>query len=167
MHNQNLFSKKKNSFIKPILITFGVILLLGFGFWINNDISDEKDNVVVGNSKDTNSEIEKKIDKEPITKDLAASKESNVQETKEKNPLEINDEDEDMIEKASKAYYLVKEVDGLVKIFYYSASGEEKLIRITDITYSLLSEPDQQLFETGIIKYSIDELNELLQDFES
>jgi len=64
-------------------------------------------------------------------------------------------------------YYLVKEVNGIIKIFYYNNEGKESLIRDTDIAFSLLSVADQALFRRGVIKHTPEELNELLQDFES
>jgi len=64
-------------------------------------------------------------------------------------------------------YYLVKEIDGVIKIFYYNHEGKESLIRDTDIAFSLLSVADQALFRKGVIKQTPEELNELLQDFES
>ncbi len=70
-------------------------------------------------------------------------------------------------EQAARGYYLVKENDGLIKIFYYDENGKESLIRITDIAFSLLSVADQALFQRGVIKHNAEELNELLQDFES
>ncbi len=64
-------------------------------------------------------------------------------------------------------YYLVKEVDGIIKVFYYDEEGNESLIRETDIAFSLLSTADQRLFQKGVIKHTPEELDELLQDFES
>ena len=70
-------------------------------------------------------------------------------------------------ESANDGYYLVKEVDGIIKVFYYDEQGKETLVRETDIAFSLLSTSDQSLFQKGIIKHSTEELDELLQDFES
>lgn len=64
-------------------------------------------------------------------------------------------------------YYLVKEVDGIIKVFYYDEEGKESLIRETDIAFSVLSTADQRLFQKGVIKHTPEELDELLQDFES
>ncbi len=66
-----------------------------------------------------------------------------------------------------KGYYLVKEVNGMIKIFYYNEEGKETLIRETDIAFSLLSVADQTLFRKGVIRHTPEELDELLQDFES
>jgi hypothetical protein len=58
-------------------------------------------------------------------------------------------------------------VDGVIKVFYYDEEGKESLIRDTDIAFSLLSTADQRLFQKGVIKHTPEELEELLQDFES
>jgi hypothetical protein len=79
----------------------------------------------------------------------------------------IDVETTDESEQAEKGYYLVKDVDGIIRIFYYNEEGKESLIRETDIAFSLLSVADQALFQKGVIKHSSEELDELLQDFES
>ena len=53
------------------------------------------------------------------------------------------------------------------KIYYYDNEGKESLVRETDIAFSLLSVTDQTLFRKGVIRHSPEELDELLQDFES
>jgi hypothetical protein len=70
-------------------------------------------------------------------------------------------------ETVNRGYYLVKEIDGIIKIFYYDENGKESLVRVTDIAFSLLSVADQALFQKGVIKHTAEELDELLQDFES
>ena len=64
-------------------------------------------------------------------------------------------------------YYIVKELDQVISIYYCNEKGEEIFLRNTDIAYSLLSETDQALFSKGIIKHTEEELDELLQDFGS
>ena len=81
--------------------------------------------------------------------------------------MENTDSENAPADTVKQGYYLVKEVDGVIKIFYYDEQGKEKLIRDTDIAFSLLSVGDQNLFQKGVIKHSEEDLNELLQDFES
>ncbi|MFV0516811.1 MAG: hypothetical protein ACK5MV_05390 [Aminipila sp.] len=64
-------------------------------------------------------------------------------------------------------YYLVKESDGIIKVYQYDSEGNESLLRTTDILFSMLGKEDQELFSEGVIVKSEDELLELLQDFES
>lgn len=77
------------------------------------------------------------------------------------------DSNNNVQENQSSEYYLVKESDGLIKVYKYDKEGEEELLRTTDILYSLLSEDDQQLFSKGYKLETEEELLELLQDFES
>lgn len=70
-------------------------------------------------------------------------------------------------ESQSSEYYLVKECDGLIKVYKYDSDGKEELLRTTDILFSLLSEEDQKLFSKGVVIKTQNELLELLQDFES
>lgn len=64
-------------------------------------------------------------------------------------------------------YYLLKEDGGYIKLYTVTESGKKQLIRTTEISFSLLSESDQELFKKGIAKQTKDELSDLLQDFES
>jgi hypothetical protein len=68
---------------------------------------------------------------------------------------------------APSGYYLVKEVDGIIKVFYYDAQGRESVLQNTNILFSMISESDQSLFTRGVILDTEDELINLLQDFES
>lgn len=155
------------------------IVILAFGYWMSIDLYDKpkSENNVVAEAKQP--VAEKKIEESSILDSVIDDSQSN-------SPLDGSslDSEPDMIgetgaaiihdgEKtdeepiANKAYYLVKEVDGLVRIFHYDTNGNEEMIRATDIEFSLISEEDQTLFSRGIVRYTKDELNELLQDFES
>lgn len=67
----------------------------------------------------------------------------------------------------SSPYYLLKADGGTVNIYYFDENGKEKLVKQTNIVFDLLSESDQQLFKNGIKKATMDEVNQLLQDFDS
>ncbi|QHI73753.1 hypothetical protein [Aminipila terrae] len=97
-------------------------------------------------------------------------KQSNDKPDDEKNDVsEINDEDSDnnVQENQSGEYYLVKESDGIIKVYQYDENGKESLLRTTDIVFSMLSEDDQELFSKGVVVKTESELLDLLQDFES
>lgn len=64
-------------------------------------------------------------------------------------------------------YYLVKSVDGRIKVFFVNEGGEPLELETTDIVYELLSTADQKLFDEGCKVESQEELAVLLQDFES
>lgn len=166
-----MFSQKK-SFFKGKLFYMILIGLFIFGYWLNqssmvldlpNDVSTDSD-YPAGTSavkdKDT-----KSADNYDIMDNIVGG--ANLPTNEAIGKVEESDAENETEENAVKSYYLVKEIDGLVNIFYYDEQGKETLIRATDIAFSLLSEADQALFKKGVIKHSLDELDELLQDFES
>ncbi len=87
----------------------------------------------------------------------------------------INDISKDYIEifvtsqpeSYSEPYYLIKESERKIYIYEFDESGERKMIKETNINFELLSETDQELFKDGIVKYDMDGVQEILQDFES
>ena len=72
-----------------------------------------------------------------------------------------------MLTKGEEAYYLLKEAEGQIELYYYDENGKEKFIRMTDIPFSLISNSDQELFRQGVVVKSESELDSILQDFES
>lgn len=70
-------------------------------------------------------------------------------------------------ESSFEPYFLVQEENGKVYIFEFDESGNKKIIQETNINYDFLSEVDQEYFSKGIIKYDLEKVYELLQDFES
>ena len=75
--------------------------------------------------------------------------------------------EKDNISEDSSTYYLVKSVDGQIKVFFINKSGEPLELETTQIVYELLSTADQKLFDEGCRVESQEELAVLLQDFES
>ena len=63
--------------------------------------------------------------------------------------------------------YLIKEVDGVVKVFVCDEDGRKELYLITSIPFDLLSESDQQLFVDGVTMETEEDLGEFLQNFDS
>jgi len=157
MGNQNLFSRPKKSFFKQKLFYFIVAGVLAFGYFINqmpetllpSDDNPANVNQPVGQSGNT--------DKSNSNNTSSNTAIANSNDNLEKNDVIPSDNE----------YYLVKEIDGIIKLFHYDETGLERLIRDTDISYSLISENDQALFSEGIIIQTEDELLDLLQDFES
>ena len=103
-----------------------------------------------------------------------ASKQTEPTEPKESsepvNPPETSSEqinEKDNISEDSSTYYLVKSVDGQIKVFFINKSGEPLELETTQIVYELLSTADQKLFDEGCRVESQEELAVLLQDFES
>lgn len=68
---------------------------------------------------------------------------------------------------SSPATYLIKEVEGVVKVFICDESGKNELYLITSIPYDLLSESDQQLFTDGVELDTEEDLGKFLESFDS
>lgn len=164
-----MFSQKK-SYLKGKWFYFILIGLFAFGYWVNQPpagISDGKeDNVNTDSSYQTDKDDQS--DSHNDTYDIMEHIIGEGADVSSDGSVSIIPTTSGITEeKENTGYYLVKEVNGIIKIFYYDDSGNETLIRTTDIAFSLLSINDQALFKKGIIRHSQDELEELLQDFES
>lgn len=94
---------------------------------------------------------------EPDTDSESSDDEENDQSAGEKN----------IISEKGASYYLVKSVDGRIKVFFVNEEGEKVELETTEIVYELLSTSDQKLFDEGVTLNSQEELAVLLQDFES
>lgn len=94
---------------------------------------------------------------EPDTDSESSDDEEKDQSAGEKN----------IISEKVASYYLVKSVDGRIKVFFVNEEGEKVELETTEIVYELLSTSDQKLFDEGVTLNSQEELAVLLQDFES
>ena len=94
---------------------------------------------------------------EPDTDSESSDDEEKDQSAGEKN----------IISEKGASYYLVKSVDGRIKVFFVNEEGEKVELETTEIVYELLSTSDQKLFYGGVTLNSQEELAVLLQDFES
>ena len=63
--------------------------------------------------------------------------------------------------------YLIKEIDGVVKVFLCDENGNEELYLITSIPFELLSESDQKLFIDGVRLDTEEDLGRFLENFDS
>lgn len=63
--------------------------------------------------------------------------------------------------------YLIKEVDGVVKVFICDDTGKKELYLITSIPFDLLSESDQKLFTEGVKLDTEEDLGKFLESFDS
>ena len=75
--------------------------------------------------------------------------------------------EKNIISEKGASYYLVKSVDGRIKVFFVNEEGEKVELETTEIVYELLSTSDQKLFDEGVTLNSQEELAVLLQDIES
>jgi hypothetical protein len=159
-----MFNQRK-SFFKGKLFYMILFALFAFGIWLNQAPA------IQDSPEDANAYTESPVATEDAVQqgnsgsyDIMDSIIGNGQTV---TPGGIDNAGTNPNEPASIGYYLVKEVDGTIKIFYYDEEGKESLIRETDIAFSLLSTADQALFQKGVVKHTPEELDELLQDFES
>jgi len=160
-----MFNQRK-SFLKGKLFYIVLLALFAFGIWVNQAPID----------KDSTDDVKAYTESPATTDDALKQGDDGYYDIMDNIIGNDNIDTPDGIgtdgetspdETAKKGYYLVKEVDGVIMIFYYDEEGKESLIRETDIAFSLLSIADQALFQKGVIKHSSEELDELLQDFES
>ena len=161
-----MFSQRK-SFLKGKWFYLILIGLFAFGYWVNQpaNSSENQENVDTGSTyqADNNNQTDSSDKNYDIMDHIIG--ESNLSSG---GAADVSTTAGGIIqENEKKGYYLIKEIDGVIKIFYYDEDGNETLIRTTDIAFSLLSINDQALFQKGIIRHSQSELEELLQDFES
>lgn len=146
MGNQNLFGSKRKGLLKNKIFYIFLAGLLAFGWWINQpmDEQQDKDDIIA------NAETPVKNEKPDVSSTSA-----------------IGDDNKNVVSGESSAYYLLKAIDDEINLYYYDETGKEKLLRVTDIAFSLISENDQEEFKKGIIVNTEEELNQLLEDFES
>lgn len=139
MRNQNIFTpKRKSGNLKGFGIFGLLILLLLFGLFMNQPEGSDPDSDI-------------KINADISTED----------------PDHAQDPKNDVLMDEDGAYYLLKEKEGRVELYYFDEEGERRLVRTTDIPFALISEKDQAQFRNGIKIENEIELDNILQDFES
>lgn len=168
-----MFNQRK-SFFKGKLFYIILLALFGFGIWMNQAPAGNMDSNAPENVKadtkypaTTNSSVSQKNSGDDILDNIIGKNQTVTPSGTDIDEENIDTKSSDTVEPANNGYYLVKEVNGVIKVFYYDQEGKETLIRDTDIAFSLLSTADQALFRKGVIKHTTEELDELLQDFES
>lgn len=128
-----------------IVFTVMGVFVLSFGIWLNYQ----------GNADEQ--AAEDAIQKVEV-------KETEADETSESNDGNIEDGTDT---KNLPESYLIKEVEGVVKVFICDGEGNKELYLITSIPFDLLSESDQQLFIDGVTMETEEDLGEFLQNFDS
>ena len=141
---------------KKILLSIGLIILLIVGIEIFR-VSQSKEN----KAENTNIvQNETEISSEYVTDDCVNEWEDyskTVQEEIKETGQNLNDENKQ---------YILRENDGFINVYYINEKGEEILYRVTDISTKYLGEEDVKELQEGINVVGIQELNQLLEDFE-
>lgn len=142
---------------KKILLSIGLIIVLIVGIEIfnvsnNKEKKAENTNIVQNETEISSSEY--------VTDDCVNEWEDyskTVQEEIKETGQNLNDENKQ---------YILRENDGFINVYYINEKGEEILYRVTDISTKYLGEEDVKELQEGINVVGIQELNQLLEDFE-
>ena len=142
---------------KKILSSIGLIIVLIVGIEIfnvsnNKEKKAENTNIVQNETEISSSEY--------VTDDCVNEWEDyskTVQEEIKETGQNLNDENKQ---------YILRENDGFINVYYINEKGEEILYRVTDISTKYLGEEDVKELQEGINVVGIQELNQLLEDFE-
>ena len=102
---------------------------------------------------------------EPSTDDFDSAR--TVDAETEKSSVEASETESGTDTTMQPETYLIKEVDGVVKVFLCDSEDNKELYLITSIPYDLLSESDQQMFSDGVELETEDDLGAFLQNFDS
>lgn len=141
-------TRRKKLRNRIFFVSLGV-LVLTLGIWLNyQSDADEQP------AEDTVQSVEAESDDSTKTTKPSATQDEN--EEKEGTDTQTHPES-----------YLIKEIDGVVKVFLCNEDGSKELYLITSIPFDLLSESDQQLFVDGVEIETEEDLGEFLQNFDS
>ena len=142
---------KKISFVIGILVLF----LFFVGLFINarkNETLEENEANLIENQTELSSKY--------VTDDCLnewTDYSLTVQEELQEANQNLNDENR---------HYILREKDNLIHVYYINEKEEEVLYRVTEISTKYLAEEDVKELEAGIDVYGVQELNQLLEDFE-
>ncbi|MDO4485395.1 MAG: hypothetical protein Q4C46_02255 [Bacillota bacterium] len=120
--------------------------VLAFGIWMNYNDNDRQDKAAY-----------------PAE---AVGADTEVKESESTDRVEESQDTGTDTQEIPKSY-LIKEVDGVVKVFLCDEKGSKELYLITSIPFDLLSESDQKLFADGVSLETEDDLGAFLQNFDS
>lgn len=155
-----MFSNQKNNFFKGKWF-YGIIVLflLAFGIWVNTDTESQKAN--------TNTRVEQEASSAPKEPSVVDSLRQQPSEKADATNERSTEESTKPSEEAQQPYYLIKEVEGVVKVFYCDEKGQETLHQITAIPFQLLGKEDQQMMSEGVRVDTEEKLAGFLENFDS
>ncbi len=143
-------TRKKRLRNRVIFAALGVAVMT-FGIWLNYQSENEE------------STTEEVIHNVEVKQSESINKDSDNSFENDDTDIENNGTDTTV----NPETYLIKEVDGTVKVFLCDERGNQELYLITSIPYELLSESDQQLFKDGVKIGTEDDLGKFLENFDS
>jgi len=149
-------TRKKQLRNRIIFAAIGVAVMT-FGIWINYQ-SEYKENKTENAAQEV--EVKKSVADTEQKQNNGENSYSLQEESDEQDAQGTDTQD-------FPETYLIKEVDGTVKVFICDADGNQELYLITSIPFELLSESDQQLFKEGVKINTQDDLGKFLENFDS
>ena len=142
---------------KKVLISaiFIMIIIIGMSVVYTNNQSNKNENDVENFVSQ-----EEEISSEYVTDECSNEWRDyslTVQEELKEASQNLNDENKT---------YIVKAEDNYIKVYYINNKNEEILYRVTDISIQYLGENDVEELKQGIKVVGLQELNQLIEDFE-
>lgn len=156
-----MFSNQKKNFFKSKWF-YGILILalLVFGIWMNYGTESRHANTATKVEQETQTAAQ-----EPTVTD--SLQQGDLQETKDTGTEGSTEGTSAPSQEQQQAYYLIKEVEGVVKVFYCDETGQKTLYQITSIPFQLLSKEDQQLLTKGVQISTESELARFLENYDS
>ncbi len=139
---------------KKVLISLILIIIavIGIKLIYEDDQKKEIRENIITNEVDLSSQY---VTDECVNewKDYSLTVQEQVKETSQN----INDENKT---------YIVKAEDNYIKVYYLNTKNEKILYKVTDISVQYLEEEDIEKLKQGIEVKGLQELNQVLEDFE-
>lgn len=139
-------NNRKKKLRNRVIIAAACVFVMTLGIWLNYTNNEDTTTEDVANQ---------------IVVGEAEKEETNIKE-KDKEENNVAEPDDNNVPTT----YLIKEEDGVVKV-YLRNNGKEELYLITSIPFDLLSESDQIMFQEGVILDTEDDLGRFLENFDS
>lgn len=142
---------------KKVLLSVSLVAVLVIGIEVFYNLKSKKNN----NENSVNViEEEKEISNQYVTDECIDEWEdyaTTVQDELLEASQNLNDENR---------HYILKEKDNFINVYYINEDKEEILYRVTDIGTQYLAQDDIKKLKEGIEVESLQNLNQLLEDFE-
>lgn len=142
---------------KKILLSICVVLVLVIGieiFNISKNRKEEQENIV--NVVENETELSNTYVKDNCIDEWADYAEG-VQEEIQEASKDLNDQNK---------HFILRAENDLISVYYINEKEEEILYRKTEISVEYLAEEDKEELKNGIEIEGVQNLNQLLEDFE-
>ena len=144
--------------MNKVIITMIAIIVILTAVIIGMDIYKEKE-YAQSNNESNEQFIVADVDEEEIYDDC--TEEAEALEI-EKETLQVNSN----YEKEETNKFVLRDNNGFIVVYKINENGEEEEYDITDISVDYLTREDQENLKNGITVTGIENMNQLLEDFE-